>query len=90
MNASISGLRGLLRRTCRGAAYWFSDLFLPDFYLATGQVEAARNLLLYRYRHLPYAQAIAERAGFSVEGRRFSHGYPRLFKAGFGGIGSLA
>ncbi len=59
------GLRGFTGDKAGGAAYWFSDLFLPDFYLATGQVEAARNLLLYRYRHLPKAQAIAERAGFS-------------------------
>ncbi len=59
------GLRGFTGDKYGGATFWFSDLFLPYFFLATGNLEAARNLLLYRYRHLPKAQAIAEELGFS-------------------------
>lgn len=57
------GLRGLTGDTSGGAAYWFSDLFLPPFFAATGNEQAARNLLVNRYRQLPKAKAIAEKMG---------------------------
>ena len=57
------GLRGLTGGETGGAAYWFSDIFLPPFYTASGNPHAARNLLLNRYRQLPRAKMAASRMG---------------------------
>ncbi len=57
------GLRGLTGENTGGAAYWSSDIFLPPFYAAAGNPQAARNLLLSRYRQLPKAKMAASRMG---------------------------
>ena len=58
------GQRGLTGEKTGGAAYWLSDIFLPPFYAAAGNPQAARNLLLNRYRQLPKAKMAALRMGF--------------------------
>lgn len=58
-DASNIGDRGLTGRADGGRTWWTAETFCLPFYLFNNP-EAARNLLEYRYRHLPRALERAE------------------------------
>ena len=47
-----------------GCTYWSAEAYCLPFFLGTLGKEAARNLLMYRYRHLSKAIENAEKLGF--------------------------
>ncbi|WP_298732463.1 glycoside hydrolase family 65 protein [uncultured Chitinophaga sp.] len=58
------GPKGFTGEKYGGAAYWDTEAYCIPFYLATANPQVARNLLLYRYRHLPKAIENAAKLGF--------------------------
>jgi maltose phosphorylase len=59
------GPKGFTGEKYGGSTYWDTEAFCFPFYLATAPSKVARNLLLYRYRHLPKAIENAARLGYS-------------------------
>lgn len=59
------GPKGFTGEKYGGAAYWDTEAYCIPFYLATADPQVARNLLLYRYRHLPKAIENAAKLGFT-------------------------
>ncbi len=59
------GPKGFTGEKYGGSTYWDTEAFAFPFYLYSGKKEIARNLLLYRYRHLPKAIENAEKLGFT-------------------------
>lgn len=49
------GPKGFTGEKYGGSTYWDTEAFALPFYLSTADSSVARNLLLYRYRHLPRA-----------------------------------
>jgi maltose phosphorylase len=49
------GPKGFTGEKYGGSTYWDTEAFALPFYLSTADSSVARNLLLYRYRHLPKA-----------------------------------
>jgi len=62
LNISPKGFTG---EKFSGATRWDTEAICIPFYLCTSPVKVARNLLLYRYRHLNKAIRNAEKLGFS-------------------------
>ncbi|MCL6523874.1 MAG: glycoside hydrolase family 65 protein [Thermoflavifilum sp.] len=58
------GPKGFTGEKYGGATYWDTEAYCLPFYLATADEHVARNLLLYRYRHLPKAIENATKLGF--------------------------
>ncbi len=61
--SSSVGARTLSGEGYRGHIFWDTEIFLLPFYLYTFP-DAAKNMLLYRYKRLDAARAIAKRLGF--------------------------
>jgi maltose phosphorylase len=59
------GPKGFTGEKYGGASYWDTEAYCIPFYLATADPQVARNLLLYRYRHLPKAIENAAKLGFT-------------------------
>ncbi len=59
------GPKGFTGEKYGGSTYWDTEAYCLPFYLATAGQEVARNLLLYRYRHLQKAIENAEKLGFT-------------------------
>lgn len=59
------GPKGFTGEKYGGSTYWDTEGFCLPFYLSTADQSVAKNLLLYRYRHLEKAQENAARLGFS-------------------------
>jgi len=59
------GPKGFTGEKYGGCTYWDTEAYCLPFYLNTAPDEVARNLLLYRYRHLPKAIENAEKLGFT-------------------------
>jgi len=59
------GPKGFTGEKYGGSTYWDTEAFAFPFYLCTTDVRVARNLLLYRYKHLQKAIENAEKLGFS-------------------------
>jgi len=59
------GPKGFTGEKYGGCTYWDTEAYCLPFYLNTASDEVARNLLLYRYRHLPKAIENAEKLGFT-------------------------
>lgn len=59
------GPKGFTGEKYGGSTYWDTEAYCLAFYLATADQEVARNLLLYRYRHLQKAIENAEKLGFT-------------------------
>lgn len=55
--------RGLTGDGYRGHVFWDTEIYMLPFYVLT-RPEAARALLMYRYRTLPAARAKARRSGW--------------------------
>jgi len=58
------GPKGFTGEKYGGSTYWDTEAFCLPFYLNNADRDAARNLLIYRYRHLPKAILNAEKLGF--------------------------
>lgn len=59
------GPKGFTGEKYGGSTYWDTEAYCLPFYLNTADKEVARNLLIYRYRHLPKAIENAGKLGFT-------------------------
>ncbi len=59
------GPKGFTGEKYGGVTYWDTEAFCLPFYMSTAPAEVARNLLIYRYNHLPKAIENAEKLGFT-------------------------
>lgn len=58
------GPKGFTGEKYGGSTYWDTEAFAFPFFLMTSDLHVARNLLLYRYRHLSKAIENAQKLGF--------------------------
>jgi maltose phosphorylase len=59
------GPKGFTGEKYGGSTYWDTEAYCLPFYLATSDQEVARNLLIYRHKHLQKAIENGEKLGFS-------------------------
>jgi maltose phosphorylase len=59
------GPKGFTGEKYGGSTYWDTEAYLIPFYLSTAPETVARNLLVYRYKHLPKAIENGEKLGFT-------------------------
>jgi len=57
------GPKGFTGEKYGGSTYWDTEAFVFPFYLSTADTHVARNLLLYRYKHLQKAIENAQKLG---------------------------
>ena len=58
------GPKGFTGEKYGGSTYWDTEAYCLPFYLSTSDPKVARNLLVYRYKHLPKAIENAKKLGF--------------------------
>ncbi|HDR68027.1 MAG TPA: glycoside hydrolase family 65 protein [Bacteroidaceae bacterium] len=58
------GPKGFTGEKYGGSTYWDTEAYLIPFYLSTAPEKVARNLLIYRYKHLEKAIENAKKLGF--------------------------
>ena len=58
------GPKGFTGEKYGGSTYWDTEAYCLPFYLSTADQNVARNLLVYRYKHLQKAIENAEKLGF--------------------------
>lgn len=59
------GPKGFTGEKYGGSTYWDTEAYCLPFYLSTAERKVARNLLVYRYKHLPKAIENAKKLGFT-------------------------
>jgi len=59
------GPKGFTGEKYGGSTYWDTEAYCLPFYQATAPAKVAKNLLIYRYKHLSKAIENAEKLGFS-------------------------
>ena len=59
------GPKGFTGEKYGGSTYWDTEAYCLPFYMGTSEEKVARNLLVYRYKHLEKAIENAEKLGFS-------------------------
>lgn len=59
------GPKGFTGEKYGGSTYWDTEAYCVPFYLATADEKVAKNLLIYRYKHLQKAIENAEKLGFT-------------------------
>ncbi len=59
------GPKGFTGEKYGGSTYWDTEAYCLAFYLATSDQEVAKNLVLYRYKHLERAIENAQKLGFT-------------------------
>ncbi len=59
------GPKGFTGEKYGGCTYWDTEAYCLPFYLSTADQKIARNLLVYRYKHLEKAIENAEKLGFT-------------------------
>ncbi len=59
------GPKGFTGEKYGGSTYWDTEAYMIPFYLSTAAPEVARNLLVYRYKHLEKAIENAKKLGFT-------------------------
>ncbi|MEQ8242544.1 glycoside hydrolase family 65 protein [Fulvivirga sp.] len=59
------GPKGFTGEKYGGSTYWDTEAYCLAFYLATSDQKVARNLVLYRYKHLQKAIENAQKLGFT-------------------------
>ncbi|AOZ92499.1 glycoside hydrolase family 65 protein [Paenibacillus crassostreae] len=59
------GPKGFTGEKYGGSTYWDTEAYCLPFYLSTADDSIARNLLVYRYKHLEKAKENAKKLGFS-------------------------
>lgn len=58
------GPKGFTGEKYGGSTYWDTEAYCIPFYLSTADEKVARNLLIYRYKHLEKAKENARKLGF--------------------------
>lgn len=58
------GPKGFTGEKYGGSTYWDTEAYCLPFYLGTAEQSVARNLLVYRYKHLQKAIENAQKLGF--------------------------
>jgi len=58
------GPKGFTGEKYGGSTYWDTEAYCIPFYLATADQQVARNLLIYRWKHLQKAIENAQKLGF--------------------------
>jgi maltose phosphorylase len=58
------GPKGFTGEKYGGSTYWDTEAYCIPFYLSTAEQKVARNLLIYRYKHLSKAIENAQKLGF--------------------------
>ncbi|MBL4936322.1 glycoside hydrolase family 65 protein [Clostridium sp. YIM B02515] len=58
------GPKGFTGEKYGGSTYWDTEAYCIPFYLATADQKVARNLLIYRHKHLEKAKENARKLGF--------------------------
>ncbi len=58
------GPKGFTGEKYGGSTYWDTEAYCIPFYLSTAKQQVARNLLVYRYKHLGKAIENAQKLGF--------------------------
>ncbi len=58
------GPKGFTGEKYGGSTYWDTEAYCIPFYLATADQQVARNLLIYRWKHLEKAIENAQKLGF--------------------------
>ena len=59
------GPKGFTGEKYGGSTYWDTEAYCLPFYLGTAEQKVARNLLIYRYKHLSKAIENARKLGFT-------------------------
>jgi maltose phosphorylase len=59
------GPKGFTGEKYGGSTYWDTEAYCLPFYLGTAEQKVARNLLIYRYKHLQKAIENAAKLGFT-------------------------
>ena len=59
------GPKGFTGEKYGGSTYWDTEAFLIPFYLSSAPAKVAKNLLIYRYKHLEKAMENARLLGFT-------------------------
>jgi maltose phosphorylase len=59
------GPKGFTGEKYGGSTYWDTEAYCLPFYLGTAEKKVARNLLVYRYKHLKKAIENGEKLGFT-------------------------
>ncbi|MRN53115.1 glycoside hydrolase family 65 protein [Paenibacillus monticola] len=59
------GPKGFTGEKYGGSTYWDTEAYCVPFYLSTADSTIARNLLIYRYKHLEKAKENARKLGFT-------------------------
>ncbi len=59
------GPKGFTGEKYGGSTYWDTEAYCLPFYLSTSEQEVAKNLVLYRYKHLQKAIENAQKLGFT-------------------------
>ena len=59
------GPKGFTGEKYGGSTYWDTEAYCLPFFLSTADPQVARNLLIYRYKHLPKAIENASKLGFN-------------------------
>lgn len=59
------GPKGFTGEKYGGSTYWDTEAYCFPFYMATADEHVARNLLIYRYKHLQKAIENAQKLGFT-------------------------
>ena len=59
------GPKGFTGEKYGGSTYWDTEAFCLPFYLATAPIQVARNLLIYRHKHLQKAIENGAKLGFN-------------------------
>ncbi|WP_138495095.1 glycoside hydrolase family 65 protein [Paenibacillus pinistramenti] len=59
------GPKGFTGEKYGGSTYWDTEAYCLPFYLSTADSSIARNLLIYRYKHLEKARENARKLGFT-------------------------
>ena len=59
------GPKGFTGEKYGGSTYWDTEAYCIPFYMATKNQEVAKNLLIYRHKHLSRAIENAEKLGFN-------------------------
>jgi maltose phosphorylase len=59
------GPKGFTGEKYGGTTYWDTEAYCIPFFLATAPPHVTRNLLIYRYKHLPKAIENAQKLGFT-------------------------
>ena len=59
------GPKGFTGEKYGGSTYWDTEAYCLPFYLGTAEQKVARNLLIYRYKHLQKAIENAHKLGFT-------------------------